>query len=289
MDTDTHTRGLIDRRLANHTGHLVRAAAAEADIAMRAALPSDRSPREVASLSVLADRQPMSQAELGGVLHVNRTAMIALVDGLEIAGLVRRDRDPSDRRRYALHLSESATGTLEHLYESVLTAESNLTRSLTAADHKRLNWLLQRVVPDFAEGLPASLTSLSVFLLDPVSVHLRARSSQVLRDGGMEPRCVRMLVALDVSQPCTQERLAKSMSLAAPSIVTALDELDANGLMTRTRNRDDRREQVLRLSAGGERYLADALQAESIAQSLLADELGVGDTARLNELLRAVI
>lgn len=272
----------LDPRLADHTSYLARAAVVRAESCLRAALPPGHTLRDLAVLTVLAVR-PLSQSQLGTLLHVNRTVMISVIDGIEAAGYACRDRDPADRRRYALRITDEGRAALPRLHAAVTEAEGHL------AAPRRLNELLRRVVPDLVDMLPAELTARTAFLLEHVSQQLRARSEQALTGRGMKPRCVRMLVALDATQPCTQERLAGAMSVAAPTIVGALDELHVNGLIERNRNPSDRREHVLRLSTDGRRYLADALHAEDAEQEHLADRLGAEETEELNTLLAALV
>jgi DNA-binding MarR family transcriptional regulator len=272
----------IDPRLATHTSYLAREAAVRAESCLRLALPPGHTPRDLAVLTVLAARS-LSQSQLGTLLHVNRTVMISVIDGIEAAGYACRDRDPADRRRYALRITDAGRAALPRLHAAATTAERQL------AIPRRLNELLRLVVPDLVDTLPAELTARTAFLLDHVSQQLRARSEQALTSRGMKPRCVRMLVALDATQPCTQERLAGAMSVAAPTIVGALDELHVNGLIERNRNPSDRREHVLRLSTDGRNYLSDARHAEDTEQERLAGLLGAKETLELNTLLAAIV
>ncbi|MEV4188973.1 MarR family transcriptional regulator [Streptosporangium canum] len=279
---------LIEPRLAGHTGYLVRLASQRAERCDLAALPSGRSPRDLAVLCVLAER-PLSQARLGSLLEVNRTVMIAVIDGLEAAGLVRRERDPADRRRYALRVTGEGAAALEEMRGSVRSAGETLAAPLGPAGHRRLHELLRQIIPDLIDALPRSVTGQTGFLLDRVSRRLRGQREQALRGLGIEPWCVRMLVALDSAQPCTQERLAGCMGVTGPTIVQAIDDLHSAGLILRDRNPADRREHVLRLTPEGERYLAEALKAEDGAQRDLADLLGEAEATELNALLTALV
>ncbi|QIY99505.1 MarR family winged helix-turn-helix transcriptional regulator [Streptomyces sp. S1D4-11] len=60
---------------------------------------------ELAVLAVLAAEYPLSQVEVAGRLGVDRTTMVALVDGLEDQGLVERRRSPQDRRKNIVELT----------------------------------------------------------------------------------------------------------------------------------------------------------------------------------------
>ena len=47
----------------------------------------------------------LSQQAIGEALRIDRTTMVALVDDLEQLGLVRRERNPADRRAYTIRLT----------------------------------------------------------------------------------------------------------------------------------------------------------------------------------------
>ena len=95
----------IEHRLATNTGYLAHLASLRADQFTRTLLPPGRDTRDLAVLSVLAEGT-VSQARLGDLLDVNRTVMITVIDRLERGGLVLRERDPADRRRYALRITQ---------------------------------------------------------------------------------------------------------------------------------------------------------------------------------------
>jgi DNA-binding MarR family transcriptional regulator len=76
--------------------------------------------RQFALMTVLAASGPMSQGELGDQMGIDRTTMVALVDEVEQAGLVRRERNRDDRRAYSVtltpegrRLQKRATQTLD--------------------------------------------------------------------------------------------------------------------------------------------------------------------------------
>jgi DNA-binding MarR family transcriptional regulator len=278
----------IEDRLANLTGYLVQLATARAEQLARAAFPHGRDMRDLAVLSVLAEGS-LSQARLGDLVGVNRTVMITVVGRLEEAGLVLRERDPADRRRYALAITPDGRTLLAAMQTAARQADSALMAPLSAAQRQWLVDALLQLLPDLAGTLPGSLTGLAGFLLGRASRWLRGRREDAMRGLGLEPRCVRMLVPLDSAQPCTQEQLARRMDVTAPTILQCVDELHDAGLITRDRNPEDRREHVLRLTGDGRDYLTRALTAEDSAQDLLAARLGAAETARLNESLTLLV
>jgi DNA-binding MarR family transcriptional regulator len=277
-----------ETRLAGYTGYLARLVMQQSVARTQAALPSGRSPRDLAILGVLAEG-PASQARLGALLEVNRTVMITVIDDLEGAGLVRRERDPADRRRYALRITPEGLSSLERMRKSAAGAQDVFAAAVGPAGFRRLAELLRLIVPDLVRTLPQAVTAEFFFLVDHAATRLRKQREQAMRGIGLEPRCVGMLVSLDSAQPCTQERLAECMGVTGPTIVQVVDELHAAGLIYRDRNPSDRRAHVLRLTSSGEDYLDVALQAEEGAQAELAASLGTDEVTELNALLTAIL
>lgn len=60
------------------------------------------------ALHHLVGRAPMGPAELGKRLAISTASATVLVDRLEQAGYVRRRRDPGDRRRVVLEVTDAA-------------------------------------------------------------------------------------------------------------------------------------------------------------------------------------
>ena len=281
-------RPSAEARLAGYSGYLARLAAQRAAAHVQPALPAGRSVRDLAILCVLAEG-PVSQSTLGTALEVNRTVMITVIDDLENALLVRRERDPADRRRYALRITPEGGSALRQMLQSADEAERTLTAGLGRPGTRRLAELLTLIVPDLTRALPETVTGRVFFLLYYAAARLRRQREQAMRRIGLEPRCVGMLVALDSAQPCTQERLAGCMGVTGPTIVTAVDEMHSAGLIHRDRNPADRRAHVLRLTPDGEAYLMTALRAEDSAQGELAVTLGAAEVTQLNALLSAIL
>lgn len=74
-------------------------------------------------LAVLAAEYPLSQVEVAGRLGVDRTTMVALVDGLEDQGLVERRRSPADRRKNIVELTPEGRDCLDRAERARLAME----------------------------------------------------------------------------------------------------------------------------------------------------------------------
>jgi DNA-binding MarR family transcriptional regulator len=72
--------------------------------------------------------------------------VVTLVDILERAGMVERRRDPADRRRYALEVTERGQLAVVRLREISEEINAELLAPLDAAEREQLAGLLARVV-----------------------------------------------------------------------------------------------------------------------------------------------
>lgn len=104
--------------------------------------------REWAVLRVLADGPPMSQQEAAASLSVDRTTMVALVDGLEDKGLVRRQRAPEDRRKNVVELTDQGNAVLRKATRAGDAAERRFLTPLGAKEVERLRAALQALLAD---------------------------------------------------------------------------------------------------------------------------------------------
>jgi DNA-binding MarR family transcriptional regulator len=114
----------------------------------RAMEPLDVTPGRFGVLEVIAANSGLSQSELGGLLGIDRSTIVAVIDRLERDGLVRRMPAPHDRRSHALKLSEKGAVTLALLERRVAAHEREIASGLSAEERKILQTLLARVAKD---------------------------------------------------------------------------------------------------------------------------------------------
>jgi DNA-binding MarR family transcriptional regulator len=97
--------------------------------------------RHFGALTVLAEAA-CSQQQLARRLAISEQAVLQVVDDLEYAGHVARDRDPADRRRYALRITDGGRGTLRSARAVVEAAEAELGTTLGEQGRAELAALL---------------------------------------------------------------------------------------------------------------------------------------------------
>jgi DNA-binding MarR family transcriptional regulator len=99
-----------------------------------------------AMLGALADFGQLAQHELADCLDVNRSHLVGYVDEIEERGLVRRERDPGDRRRQNVSLTPTGREQFDELLELASRTQADFLHVLSAAEQETLTALLLRVL-----------------------------------------------------------------------------------------------------------------------------------------------
>ncbi|HZD38293.1 MAG TPA: MarR family transcriptional regulator [Actinomycetes bacterium] len=102
--------------------------------------------RELAVLSVLAGDGSLSQDQAARRLAIDRTTMVALLDGLQDKGLVERHPHPGDRRRNVVELTAEGRKVLDKAMGATRDAEARFLAPLGDADAKRFRDALRTLI-----------------------------------------------------------------------------------------------------------------------------------------------
>ena len=103
-------------------------------------------------LNLIDAAEGRSQQAIGEAIQIPPSRMVALVDELEVRGLVERRPDPGDRRVRALYLTRKGRNSLSRGRELATAHEEELTRGMSEVDRVRLVKLLQKMVDAQAIG-----------------------------------------------------------------------------------------------------------------------------------------
>lgn len=146
-----------DFLLAGRTGYLLNKAALllREDVEHALAQVGMRS-RYFFVLASLAGGPELSQQDLSRLLNLDPTTVVALIDEMEANKHVERRRNPSDRRRYNLILTEAGRAKLTAADAVVTEAESAFFGMLDGGERDALRGMLGRVMED---RWPASVCS----------------------------------------------------------------------------------------------------------------------------------
>jgi DNA-binding MarR family transcriptional regulator len=96
-------------------------------------------------LCCLAEFGPAAQRDLSARLRIDASDLVSVLDDLERDGLVRRERDPKDRRRYAVTLTDAGRDRLDHRMAVTKLMDDQLFEPLTDQERTQLHQLLLRV------------------------------------------------------------------------------------------------------------------------------------------------
>lgn len=99
-----------------------------------------------AVLTALSDFGALPQHELADRLGLNRSHLVGYLDEVEQRDLVRRERDPHDRRRQRVALTPAGRKLVRRLKEAADRSQTEFLRPLTAAERTTLMELLGRIL-----------------------------------------------------------------------------------------------------------------------------------------------
>jgi DNA-binding MarR family transcriptional regulator len=102
--------------------------------------------KDFGALCYLRDRGPTSQQELHDVLHMDANNVVLLLNGLEASGWVERKRDPTDRRRHIVELTDKGSAAIERGERGQESIEDEVLKGLTARQRDELRHLLRRAL-----------------------------------------------------------------------------------------------------------------------------------------------
>ncbi|HEV3124612.1 MAG TPA: MarR family transcriptional regulator [Candidatus Dormibacteraeota bacterium] len=148
--SDTRAGGassLLIAQLARGTRRLIEQALA----------PTGLRPRELLALEHLRERGPSAQQTLVELIGVDATNLVAVLNGLEDAGLIERRRDRADRRRAIIELSDLGEQLLADLDRALDQVDDEILAPLTPAERATLNALLSQAVKHIASECTQAL------------------------------------------------------------------------------------------------------------------------------------
>ena len=111
-------------------------------------LPHGLTFRQYGLLLLLQTEGPQAQIVLSLRVGLDRTSVMRTVDALEARGLVRRDADPSDRRRHSVVLTDAGADLLARTLPQVRRAEAQVTSALSADEQALMMALLTRLLTE---------------------------------------------------------------------------------------------------------------------------------------------
>jgi DNA-binding MarR family transcriptional regulator len=94
----------------------------------------------------------VSQQAIGEALRIDRTTMVSLIDALERCGLVRRERNPADRRAYSIRLTAEGHRLQAQAEQELDVAAAAFFAPLSAREQATLRDQLARLIEGSRAG-----------------------------------------------------------------------------------------------------------------------------------------
>lgn len=131
----------------NHLGFVVNRVAEKLNAQVaQVTLPHGLTVAQYGLLVLLQTEGPQAQIELSQRVGLDRTTVMRTVDLLENRAFVRRDPDPTDRRKHSVVMTEAGVALLDQTLPDVRQAERDVTGLLSAQEQTQLMELLRRLL-----------------------------------------------------------------------------------------------------------------------------------------------
>jgi MarR family 2-MHQ and catechol resistance regulon transcriptional repressor len=103
-------------------------------------------------LECLGHCGPLKQCDLSRKMLVTGGNTSLVIDNLEKGGLVRRERNPDDRRTVSVHLTPKGKKLFQEIFPQHAAAITAAAGALTPGEQKELSRLLRKLGRALAEG-----------------------------------------------------------------------------------------------------------------------------------------
>jgi len=102
--------------------------------------------KEFSTLAVLRDHSPMPQQELGELLCVDANNLVLLLNDLESREFAFRRRDPADRRRHLVEITDEGLRAFDSAEKGIESVEDDVLALLTRRERVELQELLAKAL-----------------------------------------------------------------------------------------------------------------------------------------------
>jgi len=114
----------------------------------------DIRPAQYAVLLIIERNPGLRQSQVSAALNIKRANLVALLDSLERRGFAKRVPVATDRRSYALHLTDGGAALLKKLGELSAAHEQRISATIGDTGRKELLRLLHGVVQAVGPSAP---------------------------------------------------------------------------------------------------------------------------------------
>lgn len=105
----------------------------------------DLKPTTFSALAIINENPDISQTDLARSLAMERSNIVVMIDELESRGLIVRNKVPTDRRVYALRLTEKGAALFKDASRAVQHHEDKLLEDFSPDEKEQLARMLIRI------------------------------------------------------------------------------------------------------------------------------------------------
>jgi DNA-binding MarR family transcriptional regulator len=111
--------------------------------------------KQFSALAYLRQLPGVSQRQLGDAMLLDANNCVLLLNDIEDAGWAERRRDPDDRRRHVVEITDSGREALERAEQALDDLEEDVLEGLTAEERATLRELLAKALA----GVPVQVSA----------------------------------------------------------------------------------------------------------------------------------
>jgi DNA-binding MarR family transcriptional regulator len=105
----------------------------------------DIRPIQYAVLTIIDCNPRLSQSQVSEALGIKKTNFVAIIDALEIRGFAKREPIETDRRYYALVLTDEGRALIRKLHKMAAELDRRITERIGAGERNRLMAALRSI------------------------------------------------------------------------------------------------------------------------------------------------
>jgi DNA-binding MarR family transcriptional regulator len=140
------------------------------------------------------------------------------------------------------------------------------------------------------DGGPGPMVSRRLgYLFKHVQMRMEELNAQALAPFGIDGRELGILLVIAGHEPGSQQQAAQRLGIDRTSMVARLDALEDKGLVSRHPHAQDRRRNIVELTAAGRDTVKRATKASERAEAALLASLTPQEGQRLREALQAIV
>jgi DNA-binding MarR family transcriptional regulator len=239
-------------------------------VALHNEVSKGETPAQAEFLLLLASSEKPDQISLARAAGVDTSTTTLVLDNLETRGLIARESDPDDRRRFILRLTSAGRRQVGSTREAFLETQSRLVKPLSQAGVARLTPMLHQIganpqspaptwVPEERQAADASVITDSPGFLCRRSLQVcEAYFIDSTASLSLSPRQYSVLFIANRHPGLSQAAFSRIFGLDPATCAVIMKNLAARGLLDRKVSSEDRRERLYSLTAAGRTALQAA-------------------------------